>query len=189
MTALVSRLDELKTTRNLMQKQVAKGANIPLRTYRRYENGEREPSASTLSALADFFDVSTDYLLGRSNNPQRIQGRDLMVYLVSCDLNEPEKNYPAIIKAIETYNANDEHFCKNLKSQWLIYSNKTAEQIFVHLRRFIDDDDELFVCELNANFQFETNIRVITQCKKNQQFPLRSLRFSFFHLLWSHCGG
>ena len=69
MTALVSRLDELKATRNLMQKQVAEGANIPLRTYRRYENGEREPSASTLSALADFFNVSTDYLLGRSNNP------------------------------------------------------------------------------------------------------------------------
>ena len=74
-----------------------------------------------------------------------------MVYLVSYDLNEPCKDYSALIRAIETYNANGEHFCKVLKSQWFIYSNKTAEQIFVHLRRFIDDDDELFVCELNAN--------------------------------------
>ena len=52
-----------------MQKQVAEGSGISLRTYQRYENGEREPSASTLVALADFFNVSTDYLLGRTNNP------------------------------------------------------------------------------------------------------------------------
>ena len=72
MPALVTRLDELKTSRNLMQKQVAEGAGIPLRTYRRYENGEREPSASILVSLADFFNVSTDYLLGRTDNQQRI---------------------------------------------------------------------------------------------------------------------
>ena len=72
MLELVARLDELKSSRKLMQKQVAEGAGIPLRTYRRYENGEREPSASIIVSLADFFDVSTDYLLGRSDNPQRI---------------------------------------------------------------------------------------------------------------------
>lgn len=69
MYSLINRLDELKTSRKLMQKQVAEGSGIPLRTYQRYENGEREPSASTLVALADFFNVSTDYLLGRTNNP------------------------------------------------------------------------------------------------------------------------
>ena len=74
-----------------------------------------------------------------------------MVYFVSYDLNNPGKDYSALIKAIETYNANNEHYCKVLMSQWFIYSNKTAEQIFTHLRRFIDDNDELFVCELNAN--------------------------------------
>ena len=71
MSALVTRLDELKASRKLLQKQVAEGSGIPLRTYRRYENGEREPSASTIISLADFFDVSTDYLLGRSDNPSR----------------------------------------------------------------------------------------------------------------------
>lgn len=69
MSALVTRLDELKVSRKLLQKQVAEGSGIPLRTYRRYENGEREPSASTLIALADYFKVSTDYLLGRTDNP------------------------------------------------------------------------------------------------------------------------
>ena len=75
----------------------------------------------------------------------------MAVYLVSYDLNKPEQDYPALIRAIETYNANNEHFCKVLKSQWFLYSNKTAKQIFNHLSRFIDEDDELFVCELNGN--------------------------------------
>ena len=70
MAELSKRLNELKASRNLMQKQVAEGAGVPLRTYQRYENGEREPSASTLLALAAYFDVSADYLLGRTDNPK-----------------------------------------------------------------------------------------------------------------------
>ena len=38
-----------------------------MRSYRRYEAGEREPDASTLVRMADFYDVTTDYLLGRSD--------------------------------------------------------------------------------------------------------------------------
>ena len=71
---LCERLAELKSSKQLMQKEIAQGAGVPLRTYQRYENGEREPSASTLSALADFFGVSTDYLLGRTDTPQMAKG-------------------------------------------------------------------------------------------------------------------
>ena len=63
------RLKQIREENNLTQKQVAEGSGIPLRTYQRYENGEREPSISTLIALADYFKVSTDYLLGRTDNP------------------------------------------------------------------------------------------------------------------------
>ena len=69
MAELSKRLTELKNSRKLMQKQVAEGTGVPLRTYQRYENGEREPSASILLALATYFDVSADYLLGRTDNP------------------------------------------------------------------------------------------------------------------------
>lgn len=74
MAVISERLNELKTANNFMQKQVAEGAGIPLRTYRRYENGEREPSASIIISLADFFNVSADYLLGRTNNPAVVKG-------------------------------------------------------------------------------------------------------------------
>ena len=63
------RLNELKASRNIMQKDIAIGANIPLRTFQRYEKGDREPPLSVLIALADYFDVSIDYLVGRTDNP------------------------------------------------------------------------------------------------------------------------
>lgn len=69
MSTLSERLIQLKTERKLLQKDIAKGSGIALRTYQYYERGEREPSASALIALADYFDVSLDYLVGRLNNP------------------------------------------------------------------------------------------------------------------------
>ena len=52
-----------------MQKDVAAAIGIPLRTYQRYEYGEREPQISTLFKLADFYGVSLDYLTGRTDTP------------------------------------------------------------------------------------------------------------------------
>ena len=69
MSILSERLRALTKANNFLKKQVAEGSKIPLRTYHRYESGEREPTVSTLTAIADFFNVSTDYLLGRTDNP------------------------------------------------------------------------------------------------------------------------
>jgi len=72
MVNLSKRIKELRTTKNVLQQTLADNLNLSLRGYQRYERGEREPSASTLIALADYFDVSIDYLVGRSDNPKRI---------------------------------------------------------------------------------------------------------------------
>ena len=66
---LSERLQGLTTSQNFFKKQVAEGAGIPFMTYRRYENGEREPAASGLASLANFFRVSSDYLLGLTDEP------------------------------------------------------------------------------------------------------------------------
>ena len=50
---------------------IAKEIGVSLRALKYYIAGEREPNMSTLIALADFFDVSLDYLVGRSDNPER----------------------------------------------------------------------------------------------------------------------
>ncbi len=63
------RLKELRLSRNLTQKQVYEAVKMSAIGYQRYEYGEREPSFPKLLALADFFDVSLDYLAGRSDDP------------------------------------------------------------------------------------------------------------------------
>ncbi len=69
MADLAERLEELKESRNLKQKEIASAVGVPLRTYQRYEYGEREPQASVLIRMADYFNVSIDYLVGRTDIP------------------------------------------------------------------------------------------------------------------------
>lgn len=71
MSSLCKRLIQLKTEKNLLQKNIAHDIGIALRTYQYYESGQRKPDSDTLIALADYFDVSLDYLVGRSNDPTR----------------------------------------------------------------------------------------------------------------------
>ena len=53
----------------LTQKEVAEHAHVDVRTYQNYEYGEIVPSATVLIAIANHYDVSLDYLVGRSDNP------------------------------------------------------------------------------------------------------------------------
>ncbi len=69
MINLATRLIELKEKNNVLQKDIAKSVGLSLRSYQRYEYGERNPTSDILIKLADYFDVSLDYLVGRSDNP------------------------------------------------------------------------------------------------------------------------
>ncbi|MCI9156482.1 MAG: helix-turn-helix transcriptional regulator [Lawsonibacter sp.] len=66
MTKLPERLLALRLDRDLSQKSLVQEMGLPLNTYVRYERGEREPSASVLVRMADFYGVTIDYLVGRS---------------------------------------------------------------------------------------------------------------------------
>ncbi|MDT2860557.1 helix-turn-helix transcriptional regulator [Lactococcus lactis] len=61
------RLKELRKINGLTQSQVAYGLGTKQPVYHRWETGERSPSIETLIKLADYFDVSIDYLVGRKN--------------------------------------------------------------------------------------------------------------------------
>ena len=62
---LCERLIELKESRNLLQKDVANAVGLSLRSYQRYEYGERNPDSDKLIALANYFNVPLDFLVGR----------------------------------------------------------------------------------------------------------------------------
>ena len=64
-----TRIRELREDRDWTQKQVGECINVPQRTYAYYESGQRMIPPSVLSALADLYQVSTDYLLGRTDDP------------------------------------------------------------------------------------------------------------------------
>ncbi len=65
------RLKEIRKAQKVTQKQLANELSISERNYQDYEYGKVVPSATILIALADYFDVSLDYLVGRSDNPER----------------------------------------------------------------------------------------------------------------------
>ena len=63
------RLKELRKERNVSQLKLAMDLNMNQNSISRYENGEREADYNTLIKLADYFNVSIDYLLERTDNP------------------------------------------------------------------------------------------------------------------------
>ena len=60
------RLRELRLERNLSQQRLAMELSMTQKTNSRYENGDREPGIKELIRIADYFNVSLDYLLERS---------------------------------------------------------------------------------------------------------------------------
>ena len=64
------RLKELRKKKGISQLRLAIELNTTQNTISRYETGEREPGIDELIKIADFFHVSVDYLIGRTENPK-----------------------------------------------------------------------------------------------------------------------
>ncbi len=62
------RIRSLREDADLTQESVGKAVNIPQRTYAYYESGQRMVPPHVLCSLADFYNVSVDYILGRTSN-------------------------------------------------------------------------------------------------------------------------
>ncbi len=63
------RLKQLRKARNISQVKLAMDLNMNQNSISRYESGAREADYKTLIALADYFHVSIDYLLERTDDP------------------------------------------------------------------------------------------------------------------------
>ena len=63
------RLYELRITKKISQKELAEAVGVSYFTIGKIELAQRAASIELLYALADYFDVSLDYLVGRTDNP------------------------------------------------------------------------------------------------------------------------
>lgn len=64
------RLKELRKKKGVSQLRMATDLNTTQNTISRYETGEREPGIDELIKIADYFNVSVDFLIGRTENPK-----------------------------------------------------------------------------------------------------------------------
>lgn len=65
----MNRIRDLREDMDLRQVDVTEATGIDQKTLSNYENGKTQPDARALIALADFFHVSIDYLVGRTDMP------------------------------------------------------------------------------------------------------------------------
>ena len=71
MPSFPDRLKELRNAKGVTQKSMAEFLGVTETSYQYYEYGKREPNHETTIKLADFFDVSLDYIVGRSDSSSR----------------------------------------------------------------------------------------------------------------------
>ncbi|MBP1570251.1 MAG: helix-turn-helix transcriptional regulator [Oscillospiraceae bacterium] len=67
------RIRDLREDHDLTQRQVAEFLKMPQPQYYRYESGYRDIPTDMLISLADFYNTSVDYILGRTDNPSPIK--------------------------------------------------------------------------------------------------------------------
>lgn len=63
-------LKAIREDNDVRQKDIAKALNVSQNTYSQYENGVIALTAEVLIKLSDYYNVSIDYLLDRTNNPE-----------------------------------------------------------------------------------------------------------------------
>lgn len=68
---MYQRIRDLREDRDLKQWQLAEYLNCSQQVYSNYELGQRDIPTDVLIRLADFYNVSIDYLLGQTKNPKR----------------------------------------------------------------------------------------------------------------------
>ena len=90
------KLSELRNEKGLTQREIAKIFNVSQGTYNNWENGKTQPAIEQLVAIADFFGVSIDYLVGR-------EGEDGVISSAKDDrINLSDKSRDALYEFLKT---------------------------------------------------------------------------------------
>lgn len=89
----MNKLRSLRLEKGESLEKIAKYLNVTIQTISNYETEKREMSPDTIIKLANYYDVSTDYLLGKSNerNPEKLDTDKINIGLSKKDYNPPTK--------------------------------------------------------------------------------------------------
>ena len=95
----------LRETLGISQTELGKKIGVARSTICQYESGRREPDNETLQRLADFFNVSVDYLLGREQPVEKqeisVPDKDVMVAFQDGAENLTQEDIDDVVKFIE----------------------------------------------------------------------------------------
>lgn len=100
---LGKRLKMLRAEKKITQEELGKVVNVTKVSISGYENGNRTPDTETLQKLADFFNVSTDYLLGRADIRSENKNNSLQGWLRSENEDLSENERKELEKDIQGY--------------------------------------------------------------------------------------
>jgi len=82
------KIAELREKRGLTQGELSAMLGITRASLSHYETNRRQPDYETLSALADFFRVSVDYLMGRTSHPQVVLSPEVAEFVDRLELSD-----------------------------------------------------------------------------------------------------
>ncbi|VDG98864.1 HTH-type transcriptional regulator immR [Lysinibacillus sphaericus] len=112
---LSARLISLRKTKKRTQQEIADYIGITRPAYTAYERGTRNPDYEILQKLANYYDVTTDYLLGHSDNPEKTSDEEF----------ESFANDPELKRWYRELPESDEEDLQKLRQMWeIIKSDK-----------------------------------------------------------------
>ena len=136
MSEISEKLKKIRKENKYTIQAVTDGTKIPIRTYQNYEYGKREISVDALQKLADFYGVTTDYLLGRTETPppdpvKQLSDNELEQDMIETYIKLPKNVRIQILQMmVDTVRKNEERKRKAaiIKSQMVARSDKPPNQ-------------------------------------------------------------
>lgn len=151
----MKRLKELRQKQGISQKDFAALIGIPANTYNQWENGKRQPDNETMLKLAEYFNVSVDYLLGRDDEPTSVPRRKgvripVLGYVpagIPLEAVEDILDYEEISPEMAR---NGEHFALKIKGDSMIPDIKNGDIVIIRIQPDVESG-EIAIVKVNGD--------------------------------------
>lgn len=132
------RLKDLRNSRGISQNELSKHIGVSKSSVNMYERDEREPGFETLEAIADFFNVNMDYLLGREPISTSVNSQEIIINAQIEEGQFSASAKPTLIKFVAALNSSDSpDFPENLAKVRTEMDRTFSPADFEHLTAFL----------------------------------------------------